>query len=679
MALSRIVYPGDGVTTQFAIPFSLGYIRESDVTCRVGDEVDGGGNPRYRQMTFISPELVSIAGTGPAPGPVAGRVVFTRTVERDGLLVDYEDGAIINEVNMNTAQKQALMLVHEVLDGRFEAFQADLDLGGFRVTNVGDPQDAGDLITLGYAEANSGNAISAANAANASATAAAGYAGQSNADRVATAADRVQTGLDKAATAADRVQTGLDRTAVTTLKGQVDTAKTAVDTQKGLVDAAKTAVDTAKGQVDTAKASVDATKLLVDAVYDSFDDRYLGSKASNPTLDNDGNALIDGAIYWNSAAKELRFWSVSSAAWIAANNVLSAVPVGMIAAFPVNTAPAGWLVANGSTFSSATYPDLATYLGSTTLPDLRGEFIRGLDNGRGIDTGRTNMSLQLDAAQGWNYGSATALGKILSAVVEDGIAAAPTASTGTARVNVGGGNAALARVSDGTNGTPRIAAETRPRNVAMVLCIKAFGGIINQGSLDAAAVAAAQLKMVRVDQVQAFSAAEQRIARVNIGIRPDVIWSGPLPAAGVQNFLNLGAYRQIHIVGNVRPAVDTLGILLQLSSDNGASFITSATYGHIGVENGPAQVSNNYTGFLMYDAGISNIRGSNVDITLFEFNEVRSTIAHQHIYHDSAAGALRYYMGGAALPTVSAMNALRFVPTAASNIEGHMEILGWRT
>ena len=52
------------------------------------------------------------------------------------------------------------------------------------------------------------------------------------------------------------------------------------------------------------------------ASYDSFDDRYLGSKTSDPTVDNDGNALLTGALYWNSVANVMKVYD--GAAWTAA-------------------------------------------------------------------------------------------------------------------------------------------------------------------------------------------------------------------------------------------------------------------------------------------------------------------------------------------------------------------------
>jgi hypothetical protein len=52
------------------------------------------------------------------------------------------------------------------------------------------------------------------------------------------------------------------------------------------------------------------------AAYDSFDDRYLGAKTSNPTVDNDGNALVAGALYFNSVSGAMQLWTGS--AWVAA-------------------------------------------------------------------------------------------------------------------------------------------------------------------------------------------------------------------------------------------------------------------------------------------------------------------------------------------------------------------------
>lgn len=72
--------------------------------------------------------------------------------------------------------------------------------------------------------------------------------------------------------------------------------------------ATKLYVDSVAGTVADAEAAAAAAA----ASYDAFDDRYLGSKSSNPTLDNDGNALLTGALYWNSVANEMRVWDGDS-------------------------------------------------------------------------------------------------------------------------------------------------------------------------------------------------------------------------------------------------------------------------------------------------------------------------------------------------------------------------------
>nr|DAQ24744.1 MAG TPA: tail fiber protein [Caudoviricetes sp.] len=77
----------------------------------------------------------------------------------------------------------------------------------------------------------------------------------------------------------------------------------------------------------------------------------------------------------------------------------SALPVGVPVPWPLSTPPTGWLKCNGSSFSLTDYPVLAAVFPSGVLPDLRGEFIRGWDDGRNVDAGRALLSQQGDAIQ----------------------------------------------------------------------------------------------------------------------------------------------------------------------------------------------------------------------------------------------------------------------------------------
>jgi hypothetical protein len=84
---------------------------------------------------------------------------------------------------------------------------------------------------------------------------------------------------------------------------------TGLGTPTSNADAAtKAYVDTVAGSATAAAASAAAAA----TTYDNFDDRYLGAKSTAPTLDNDGNALLTGAIYWNSVTNQMYAWTGSA-------------------------------------------------------------------------------------------------------------------------------------------------------------------------------------------------------------------------------------------------------------------------------------------------------------------------------------------------------------------------------
>ncbi|OJS07278.1 phage tail-collar fiber domain-containing protein [Escherichia coli] len=88
------------------------------------------------------------------------------------------------------------------------------------------------------------------------------------------------------------------------------------------------------------------------------------------------------------------------------------IPVGFPLPWPQATPPDGWLKCNGATFDKAKYPKLAVAYPSGSLPDLRGEFLRGWDDGRGVDTGRALLSLQAHSLQIHNHFLPTGAGTV---------------------------------------------------------------------------------------------------------------------------------------------------------------------------------------------------------------------------------------------------------------------------
>lgn len=173
----------------------------------------------------------------------------------------------------------------------------------------------------------------------------------------------------------------------------------------------------------------------------------------------------------------------------------SALPVGSIVAFPVDAPPPGFLELDNSVKSSATYPDLSAYLGGKfnkgdegvgnfRLPEARGEFLRGWDHGRGVDAGRVAGSTQKGTVTTFDSNPNP---NLTVEVVQASVAAAQadvfisTDYPGVARTYTTSGVVTSSILADG--------GVVRPRNIAVMWCIKAWNAPVNQGTIDVAALA----------------------------------------------------------------------------------------------------------------------------------------------------------------------------------------------
>ena len=184
-----------------------------------------------------------------------------------------------------------------------------------------------------------------------------------------------------------------------------------------------------------------------------------------------------------TASTGTRSTQLATTAFVGAESQIAA-PTGSVYTFAGSTVPTGWLKCNGALLSRTTYAALFAVIGTTygagdgsttfALPDLRGEFVRGADDGRGVDAGRTLGAWQNHSMQRHNHYLPTSTGSGNSHfVIPDGAWAISTPNeipslNMAPAVTINAGNNANSASGNAGN----FSSETVPRNVAMHYIIK---------------------------------------------------------------------------------------------------------------------------------------------------------------------------------------------------------------
>lgn len=211
----------------------------------------------------------------------------------------------------------------------------------------------------------------------------------------------------------------------------------------------------------------DATRQLCADIAGGFNFSTLGTFFSSTSLASARSALgvaagstsLNNFAALTNTANKVPYMTGSDS-W----SLTDLFPVGGVIMMATSTAPTGWLECNGAAVSRTTYSSLFAIVGTTfgvgdgsttfNLPDLRGEFVRGWDNSRGVDSGRafgSTQSASVDASSlQLNLFSTTTIAHDASAEGDRTVQAAGTATSGF----ISGGS------------------ETRPRNVALMYVIK---------------------------------------------------------------------------------------------------------------------------------------------------------------------------------------------------------------
>ena len=213
--------------------------------------------------------------------------------------------------------------------------------------------------------------------ANAGASATTALSAETAATTAKTAAEAAQVAAESAQTAAETAETGAASSA--------STASTAATTATTKASEASASATTASSAATAAESARDSTL----AAFDSFDDRYLGSKTADPTLDNDGNALVGGALYFNSVDEVMKVYTGSQ--WVAAYADVSGALLAVNNLSDLNnttSARTNLGLGTAATTASTDYATAAqgTLAASATQP---GDNISTLTNDSGYITGYT--------------------------------------------------------------------------------------------------------------------------------------------------------------------------------------------------------------------------------------------------------------------------------------------------
>ena len=164
------------------------------------------------------------------------------------------------------------------------------------------------------------------------------------------------------------------------------------------------------------------------------------------------------------------------------NNRSDFCPSGKIGLFAMDYAPAGWLKANGAAVSRTLYANLFAAIGTRfgagdgystfNLPDLRGEFPRFWDDGRGVDAGRTFGTAQYDAVQNWEAVFTYQRAQVHGVEKREGAFMLESEHDFGDAIRGNHWATSHAHIGPAVNNAARTASETRPRNIALLACIK---------------------------------------------------------------------------------------------------------------------------------------------------------------------------------------------------------------
>ena len=302
MATTQNTYTGNGSTTNYS--FTFPYLEESDVKVSLD-----GVTQATTEYSFANATTIAF-NTAPASS-VAIRIF--RVTDTDTAKATFFAGSAVRAQDLNDNATQLLYATQETVNRRVDStgdsMTGDLDMNQNKVVDVADPTAAQDVSTKAYVDSTVGAAggYAAAAATSASQAAASATSAATSATNAATSETNAGTSETNAATSATNAATSATAA-----------ASSATAAATSATNAATSATNAATSETNAATSATSAASSAASALaaFDNFDDTYLGAKASDPTVDNDGDPLNGGDLYYNTTSNVMRVYT--GTVWVTA-------------------------------------------------------------------------------------------------------------------------------------------------------------------------------------------------------------------------------------------------------------------------------------------------------------------------------------------------------------------------
>jgi len=233
-------------------------------------------------------------------------------------------------------------------------------MGTSKITGLGDPTAAQDAATKTYVDTADALKLN--------------LSGGTMSGAIAMGTNKI-TGLGTPTDSADATTKAYTDSILGSATSAADSAAAAAISESNAATSASNAASSASAASGSASSAASSASEAA-AVYDDFDDRYLGNKASDPATDNDGNALLTGAIYFNTTDNKMKVYSGS--AWVDVAPTATSITVSQVSDLTATAAEINVLDGITATTTELNYTDgvtsaIQTQLDSkNALPILKG-------------------------------------------------------------------------------------------------------------------------------------------------------------------------------------------------------------------------------------------------------------------------------------------------------------------